>query len=113
MPRRGHRTSGGFPGGTVSGAPKIRAMQIIAEKEPEKRGIYAGCSAISATTANGLLHHAARLWLRTAHAHPGRRRHRFDSSPAAEQNECVAKARALFRSAEEAVRFAVRGKRGQ
>ena len=31
-----------FPAGTVSGAPKIRAMEIIAEMEPEKRGIYAG-----------------------------------------------------------------------
>jgi len=31
-----------FPAGTVSGAPKIRAMQIIAEFEPEKRGPYAG-----------------------------------------------------------------------
>ena len=37
----------------------------------------------------------------------------YDSSPAAEQAECVSKARALFRAAEEAVRFAARGKRGQ
>ena len=33
----------GFPAGTVSGAPKVRAMQIIDELEKEKRGIYAGC----------------------------------------------------------------------
>ena len=32
----------GFPAGTVSGAPKIRAMEIIAEYEPEKRGPYSG-----------------------------------------------------------------------
>ena len=32
----------GFPAGTVSGAPKIRAMDIIDELEPDKRGIYAG-----------------------------------------------------------------------
>ncbi|MDD5111714.1 MAG: anthranilate synthase component I family protein, partial [Candidatus Altiarchaeota archaeon] len=32
-----------FPAGTVSGAPKVRAMEIIDELEPEKRGIYAGC----------------------------------------------------------------------
>jgi len=32
-----------FPAGTVSGAPKIRAMEIIAELEPDKRGPYAGC----------------------------------------------------------------------
>ncbi|MGH7922522.1 MAG: chorismate-binding protein, partial [Candidatus Dormibacteraceae bacterium] len=31
-----------FPAGTVSGAPKIRAMEIIAELEPERRGVYAG-----------------------------------------------------------------------
>src|SRR5205085_11710058 len=33
----------GFPAGTVSGAPKVRAMEIIDELEKEKRGIYAGC----------------------------------------------------------------------
>src|SRR5207342_3509642 len=33
----------GFPAGTVSGAPKVRAMQIIDELEPERRGIYGGC----------------------------------------------------------------------
>ena len=33
----------GFPAGTLSGAPKVRAMEIIDELEPEKRGIYAGC----------------------------------------------------------------------
>ena len=33
----------GFPAGTVSGAPKVRAMQIIAELEKAKRGPYAGC----------------------------------------------------------------------
>ena len=35
--------SAGFPAGTVSGAPKVRAMQIIDELEKEKRGPYAGC----------------------------------------------------------------------
>ena len=33
----------GFPAGTVSGAPKVRAMEIIDELEKEKRGVYAGC----------------------------------------------------------------------
>ncbi len=42
---------GGFPAGTVSGAPKVRAMEIIDELEPEKRGIYAGC--IGYFAANG------------------------------------------------------------
>jgi anthranilate synthase component 1 len=40
-----------FPAGTVSGAPKVRAMEIIDELEPSKRGIYAGAWAISASTA--------------------------------------------------------------
>ncbi len=41
----------GFPAGTVSGAPKVRAMEIIDELEPEKRGVYAGC--IGYFAANG------------------------------------------------------------
>ena len=41
----------GFPAGTVSGAPKVRAMQIIDELEHEKRGVYAGC--VGYFSANG------------------------------------------------------------
>ena len=41
----------GFPAGTVSGAPKIRAMEIINELEPQSRGIYAGC--LGYFSANG------------------------------------------------------------
>ena len=41
----------GFPAGTVSGAPKVRAMEIIDELEVEKRGIYAGC--VGYFTADG------------------------------------------------------------
>ena len=41
----------GFPAGTVSDAPKVRAMEIIDELEPEKRGVYAGC--IGYFAANG------------------------------------------------------------
>src|SRR6202008_2329560 len=39
----GAALAAGFPAGTVSGAPKVRAMQIIDELEKDKRGIYAGC----------------------------------------------------------------------
>ncbi len=41
-----------FPAGTVSGAPKIRAMEIIAELEPDKRGYYSGCVGYVAYTGN-------------------------------------------------------------
>src|SRR4029078_4478704 len=41
----------GFPAGTVSGAPKVRAMEIIDELETEKRGVYAGC--VGYFSANG------------------------------------------------------------
>src|SRR6187455_1870307 len=41
-----------FPAGTVSGAPKVRAMEIIAELEPDRRGIYAGCAGYLAYSGN-------------------------------------------------------------
>jgi anthranilate synthase component 1 len=105
----------GFPAGTVSGAPKVRAMQIIDELEKDKRGIYAGCIGYfgaggemdtcivlrASVVKDGFMHVQAGAGIV------------YDSSPAAEQKECGDKARALFRAAEEAVRFAVRGKRGQ
>ena len=47
------RWSGGFPAGTLSGAPKVRAMEIIEELEPDRRNIYAGC--IGYFAANGTM----------------------------------------------------------
>ena len=47
------RWSAGFPAGTLSGAPKVRAMEIIEELEPERRNIYAGC--IGYFAANGTM----------------------------------------------------------
>ena len=105
----------GFPAGTVSGAPKVRAMEIIDELEKDKRGIYAGC--IGYFGAGGEMDTC--IVLRASVVKDGRMHVQagagivYDSSPAAEQAECVNKARALFRAAEEAVRFAARGKRGQ
>ncbi len=107
--------SAGFPAGTVSGAPKVRAMQIIDELETDKRGIYGGC--IGYFGASGEMDTC--IVLRTAiikdgfmHAQAGAGLV-HDSVPASEHTECVNKAMALFRAAEEAVRFATRGKRGQ
>ena len=105
----------GFPAGTVSGAPKVRAMEIIDELEKDKRGIYAGC--IGYFGAGGEMDTC--IVLRTSVVKDGMMHVQagagivYDSDPASEHRECVNKAQALFRAAEEAVRFATRAKRGQ
>lgn len=105
----------GFPAGTTSGAPKIRAMEIIDELEKDKRGTYAGT--IGYFGADGAMDTC--IMLRTALVKDGMMHVQagagivHDSVPASEQAECENKAKALFRAAEEAVRFASRGKRGQ
>lgn len=105
----------GFPAGTTSGAPKIRAMEIIDELEKSKRGTYAGT--IGYFGADGAMDTC--IMLRTALVKDGMMHVQagagivHDSVPASEQAECENKAKALFRAAEEAVRFASRGKRGQ
>ena len=105
----------GFPAGTVSGAPKVRAMEIIDELEREKRGLYAGC--VGYFSADGAMDTC--IALRTAVIKDGKMYVQAgagivaDSVPASEQAECVNKAKALFRAAEEAVRFAHSAKKGQ
>jgi anthranilate synthase component 1 len=103
----------GFPAGTVSGAPKIRAMEIIDELEKEKRGLYAG--GVGYFSANGSMDTC--IVLRTAVVKDGMMYVQAgagivaDSVPASEHVECVNKARAQVRAAEEAVRFAERRNR--
>lgn len=98
----------GFPAGTVSGAPKVRAMEIIDELEPERRGIYAGC--IGYFGADGEMDTC--IALRTAIIKDGVLYAQAgggvvaDSTPDGEFEESRNKARALVRAAEEAVRFA-------
>ncbi|MBV8851213.1 MAG: anthranilate synthase component I [Methylobacteriaceae bacterium] len=105
----------GFPAGTVSGAPKVRAMEIIDELEADKRGPYGGC--IGYFGASGEMDTC--IVLRTSVVKDGKMHVQagagivFDSDPAYEHRECVNKAKALFRAAEEAVRFATRARRGQ
>jgi anthranilate synthase component 1 len=105
----------GFPAGTVSGAPKVRAMQIIDEFEKNKRGVYAGC--VGYFSADGEMDTC--IVLRTAIVKDGKMYVQAgagvvaDSIPEAEHQECVNKAKALFRAAEEAVRFAGRAGRAQ
>lgn len=105
----------GFPAGTVSGAPKVRAMEIIDELEKDKRGIYGGC--IGYFGASGEMDTC--IVLRTSIVKDGMMYVQAgagivaDSNPAQEHAECVNKAKALFRAAEEAVRFATKAGRGQ
>ncbi len=88
----------GFPAGTVSGAPKVRAMEIIDELEDEKRGIYGG--AVGYISADGDMDTA--IALRTAVVKDGVMHVRagagivMDSNPKAEFEETKAKARALY-----------------
>jgi anthranilate synthase component 1 len=99
---------GGFPAGTVSGAPKVRAMEIIDELEPERRGIYAGC--VGYFAADGAMDTC--ITLRTAVIKDGTMYVQAgggvvaDSDPEAEYQETRNKARALIRAAEETVSFA-------
>lgn len=94
----------GFPAGTVSGAPKLRACEIIAELETEARGPYGGgvgyfapdgsfdsCIVLrTAVVRDGVMHVQAGAGIVA------------DSNPAAEQRECEAKASALFAAARDA-----------
>ena len=98
----------GLPAGTLSGAPKIRAMEIIDEFEKEKRGPYGG--AVGYFAADGSMDTC--IVLRTAIVKDGTMYVQAgggvvaDSEPEAEYQETVNKARALMAAAEEAVRFA-------
>jgi anthranilate synthase component 1 len=89
-----------FPAGTVSGAPKIRAMQIIAEQEPLQRGFYAG--ALGYFSYDGNLDSC--ITLRTALVKRGQVHIQAgagivaDSVPATEYQECVNKASALLKA---------------
>jgi anthranilate synthase component 1 len=91
-----------FPAGTVSGAPKVRAMEIIDELEPVKRGVYAG--AVGYLGFHGNMDVA--IALRTAVVKDGKLYVQAgggivaDSQPAAEWQETQSKARALLRAAE-------------
>ena len=105
----------GFPAGTVSGAPKVRACEIIAELEPETRGAYAGgvgyfspdgnmdsCIVLrTAVLKDGVMHAQAGAGIVA------------DSDPAYEQRECEAKSGALMAAAKEAVELAREGRYGQ
>ena len=100
-----------FPGGSITGAPKVRAMEIIAELEPTRRGPYCGCigyigfdGAMDTNIAIRTL--AFKNQTAVFQAGGGIV---ADSDPQAEFEESRNKAQALIRAAQEAVRFASRG----
>jgi anthranilate synthase component 1 len=105
----------GFPAGTVSGAPKVRACEIIAELEPETRGAYAG--GVGYFSPNGDMDSC--IVLRTAVLKDGIMHVQAgagivaDSNPEYEQRECEAKAGALIAAAREAIRVVGEAKFGQ
>jgi len=106
----------GLPAGTLSGAPKIRAMELIDEFEKEKRGaVYAG--AVGYFAANGAMDTC--IVLRTAVVKDGIMYVQAgggvvaDSDPESEFQETVNKAKALMAAADEAVRYASSARRGQ
>ncbi len=92
----------GFPAGTVSGAPKIKAMEIIEELEKEKRGFYAGCVGYFAgngdmetcITLRSALIKDEKIYLQSGAGVV------FDSDPKSEYQECVNKAQALIKACE-------------
>jgi anthranilate synthase component 1 len=98
----------GLPAGTVSGAPKLRAMQIIDELEPEKRGVYGG--GVGYFSAGGDMDIC--IALRTAVLKDAQLYIQagggvvYDSDPEAEFMETVNKSRALRKAAAEAAQFA-------
>ncbi len=98
----------GFPAGTVSGAPKIRAMEIISELEGEQRGVYAGAVGYFSHSGN----QETAIALRTMVIKNGRAYIQAgcgvvaDSDPTAEYKESLNKARALLRALDEAENIA-------
>ena len=105
----------GFPAGTVSGAPKIRACEIIAELEPASRGPYAG--GVGYFAPDGSIDSC--IVLRTAIVKDGTMHVQAgagivaDSDPEYEQRECEAKAGALLAAAKEAMRISRQAGFGQ
>lgn len=100
----------GFPAGTVTGAPKIRAMQILDELEPHRRGFYGGCVGYFSTEGNM----DSCITLRTALLKDDKLHLQAgagvvaDSDPASEYEEICNKAKALMRAAELTPNFEVK-----
>jgi anthranilate synthase component 1 len=89
-----------FPAGTLTGAPKVRAMEIIEELEPVRRGVYGGAVGYfafsgamdTAITIRFVLFRSGRVYIQAGAGIVA------DSSPEAEHRECVNKARAMIQA---------------
>lgn len=99
----------GFPAGTVTGAPKIRAMQLLDQLEPQRRGFYGGCVGYFSTQGEM----DSCITLRTALIKEGKLHIQAgagvvaDSDPLSEYEEVCNKAKALMRAAELTPQFEV------
>ncbi|WP_338108450.1 chorismate-binding protein [Streptomyces albus] len=96
-----------FPAGTLSGAPKPRALQIIEELEPTKRGVYGGCVGyldFAGDSDTAIAIRTALLRDGTAYVQAGAGVV-ADSDPAAEDTECANKAAAVLRAVRTAERL--------
>ncbi|MFF1482203.1 anthranilate synthase component I [Streptomyces sp. NPDC058301] len=96
-----------FPAGTLSGAPKPRAMQIIEELEPSRRGLYGGCVGyldFAGDSDTAIAIRTALLRDGTAYVQAGAGVV-ADSDPVAEDNECRNKAAAVLRAVHTANRL--------
>jgi anthranilate synthase component 1 len=103
-----------FPAGTVSGAPKIRAMEIIAELEQDQRGVYSGCVGyfdLSGNLDTAISIRTAVIKDGVAHVQAGGGIV-YDSEPDFEFEETEHKARALMRAIEQAEATAAAAPRG-
>jgi para-aminobenzoate synthetase component 1 len=92
-----------LPGGSITGAPKVRAMQIIRELEPVPRGVYCGAIGYISWQGDMRMSVAIRTLTRrdgVAHIHAGGGVV-LDSDPAAEYEETLDKARALLQATAE------------
>lgn len=87
-----------FPGGSITGAPKIRSMEIIESLEPTRRGVYTGSIGFIGVDGNACLNIAIRTIIITGHRAYAQAGGGIvaDSDPAAEYEETLTKARALL-----------------